>query len=144
LKEYTREDVNKVWPSVGMRCVCTHSFHMTRKGSETPPMRGQVLTVRSVRPGTPSDTSPAFLRFEEIHNAPDSYSDGYLECDYGSLGFRPLAAKTIEDDLAVFHPLLTNLPIYELAAEEAGSNVDRVDGLLLALNRAWALYGVEE
>jgi hypothetical protein len=52
--------------------------------------------------------------------------------------------NTLASDVQLFSHLLTNLPIYELAAEEAGSNVDRVDGLLLALNRAWTLYGREE
>jgi hypothetical protein len=100
------------WARVGQKVVCV--IPMVEKDVSWEPIKPiaeeTVLTIRKVW------TNGAIwgFYFREVRNPVTQTSEGYLERGYPIQHFKPLISKTIEDDLAIFAPLLNTKKEEEL------------------------------
>jgi hypothetical protein len=83
---------------VGDKVVCV-SGDFDRPFGETVPTLGLVYTVRDIM----IDGGKVYLRFEEIINQPQTYNDGFTECDFPIHCFRPV--KKTKTDISIFQEI---------------------------------------
>jgi hypothetical protein len=88
------------WARPGVKVVCVIPF--TANVGTKAIKKGAQLTISSVE----SYGQYTGLRFLELKNDLSKTDAGTMERLYVSYAFRPLISKSIEDDLAIFAPLL--------------------------------------
>jgi hypothetical protein len=97
------------WARVGQKVVATIRFEA---GVYAKPIeKGCILTIRKVFFGRKA----VGLLFLEIVNEKVWTFEGEMERSYDISGFKPLISKSIEDDIAIFAPLLNTKKMEELA-----------------------------
>lgn len=100
------------WARVGQKVVAT--IDVVESGWPWEPVKtigkGTILTIRSVY----SVPEGVGLRFVEVVNPEVLTTVGMIERVYDAKDFRPLISKSIEDDLAIFAPLLNTKSEKEL------------------------------
>ena len=87
-------------------CVDDSKFHPGY--GERLPRRGVVYTIREV-----ALEYPDCIRLEEIRNPPYRYIQGYAECTFRCIHFRPIDS----DQLSIFRKHLTDIPAPREAEE---------------------------
>lgn len=131
-KDELTANAGKVWPSVGMKCICVREAKHPVTLAHPHPKKGGIYTVRKVV--TESRTGVRAILLEEIVLTEWSIPS-QLEPGYNLNGFRPIVNKSLEDDVNMFKESLLSIGNEELAADK-----QRVDYLLDALELAWAAY----
>lgn len=92
-----------IWRA-GMKAVCIRDKYVSEDG-EICPVAGEVYTVRSVH----ILDEGVYLRLKEIVNQPRLYADGFVECEYNAVGFRPVTERKSENKhFEVLRDLLKN------------------------------------
>lgn len=100
------------WAHAGAKIVCVDmSMPPTFDRGEQFPVEGVAYTIRET---TISELGNAMVRLKEIVNPPLDYvlSAGPINCEcwFGLHRFRPLVTKTAEEDSAMFHRLIDDIP----------------------------------
>lgn len=98
------------WARVGQKVVCIAGFQQGESAASI--QKDQILTIRSIYVDRNLECG---LRFVEIVNPEVLTSEGVMERVYHVKDFRPLISKSIEDDLAIFAPLLNTKSEEELS-----------------------------
>jgi hypothetical protein len=95
------------WARPGVKCVCIKRDQWKNlQQGEVPPRFGQELTIRSVE----LVDGILGLMFVEIVNQPQKYDEGFSECCWDVLNFRPLITRTQEQDVALFRKIVADAP----------------------------------
>ncbi|WNV09994.1 hypothetical protein [Tardiphaga sp. 709] len=95
---------------VGQKVVCVAQCR-AKLPCEVMPRMGQIYTIRSI---CDYDDGIPGLLFAEIRNPELHYADGFGECDFNALKFRPVVER--ETDISVFHEILRTTKAPETVA----------------------------
>lgn len=86
---------------VGQKVVCVVAAEYWRpRHGETLPQKEYVYTIRTIH----TDGTDTFFKFFEVVNEPRLYDNGFVECDFHSLAFRPVIERNT--DISVFAEML--------------------------------------
>jgi hypothetical protein len=83
----------------GQKVVCVASLIKHAMGSEIIPIVGEVYTIRAIL----NDQGLCF-KLREIINTPQQYEEGFTECAFEALAFRPVVER--KTDIRIFHEIL--------------------------------------
>lgn len=89
---------------VGQKVVCIVDATAWRHGrGEIKPQKGSIYTVRTIMPSF-RFRGEATIMLVEIVNKPREYAEGFVECSFRAIRFRPVVER--KTDISIFQKLL--------------------------------------
>jgi hypothetical protein len=83
----------------GQKIVCVASLMKHATDSEIIPIVGEVYTIRAIL-----NTDGLCFKLREIINAPQQYEEGFTECAFEAVAFRPVVER--KTDISIFTAIL--------------------------------------
>lgn len=112
---------------VGQKVVCINDDWEELDGPEVVyPRKDAIYTVREVD-AAPDET---FLAFRELVNPPQDYNEGYLECHFAAINFRPIVERKTDTGFAILEEIRKreSVPADERVLASLHLNEGQADG----------------